>query len=73
MGGGDAKLLTAVALWFGLTMQLFNFLVYVALFGGLLIVVARSDRFAIVVNRVSIFSHLTDPQLGVCPTASPSA
>ncbi len=68
MGGGDAKLLTAVALWFGLTMQLFDFLVYVALFGGLLtvlIVLARSDRFAVVVNRVTMFSHLTDPGLGV--------
>ena len=68
MGGGDAKLLTAVALWFGLTMQLFNFLVYVGLIGGLLtvlIVVARSNRFAIVVNRMTMFSHLTDPGLGV--------
>lgn len=68
MGGGDAKLLTAVALWFGLSIELFHFLTYVALFGGLLtvlIVVARSDRFALVVNRVSMLNHLTDPALGV--------
>lgn len=68
MGGGDAKLLTAVALWFGLNIHLFNFLVYVALFGGLLtvlIVLARTDRFALVVNRVGMFNHLTDPALGV--------
>ncbi|MCR9137125.1 MAG: prepilin peptidase [Alphaproteobacteria bacterium] len=68
MGGGDAKLLTATSLWFGLSMQLFAFLTYVALIGGLLtlmILLARSDRFSVVVNRVGIISHLTDSKLGV--------
>ncbi len=68
MGGGDAKLLTATALWFGMTAQLFDFLIYVTLVGGLLtlaLLIARSDRFAVLVNRVSLFSHLTDPKLGV--------
>jgi prepilin peptidase CpaA len=68
MGGGDAKLLTAASLWFGMNMQLFGFLTYVALFGGaltILILLARTDRFAFVVNRVGIISHLTDPELGV--------
>ncbi|ASY64910.1 Type IV prepilin peptidase TadV/CpaA [Sinorhizobium sojae CCBAU 05684] len=36
MGGGDAKLLTASAVWFGLNASLVTFLIYVALFGGLL-------------------------------------
>lgn len=36
MGGGDAKLLTALALWFGLTPSLLVFLVNVAFSGGLL-------------------------------------
>ncbi|NVD37240.1 prepilin peptidase [Ensifer sp. HO-A22] len=36
MGGGDAKLLTSVAVWFGLGGSLVAFLVYVAFFGGLL-------------------------------------
>lgn len=68
MGGGDAKLLTATALWFGLTMQLFSFLTYVALIGGLLtlvILLARSNMFSVVVNRVAMISHLTDSKLGV--------
>ncbi len=68
MGGGDAKLLTATSLWFGLTMQLFAFLTYVALFGGLLtliILLARSNMFSVVINRVGMLSHLTDSKLGV--------
>jgi prepilin peptidase CpaA len=34
MGGGDAKILTAASLWFGLTPALISFLVYVAYAGG---------------------------------------
>ncbi|MDI7862821.1 prepilin peptidase [Rhizobiaceae bacterium n13] len=34
MGGGDAKLLTAAAVWFGFNQSLFLFLVYVAYLGG---------------------------------------
>jgi prepilin peptidase CpaA len=36
MGGGDAKLLSASALWFGLSFAYVEFLVHTALFGGLL-------------------------------------
>ncbi|MCO5732783.1 prepilin peptidase [Rhizobium sp. SSA_523] len=36
MGGGDAKLLTATALWFGLNSSLVEYLVLVAFAGGLL-------------------------------------
>lgn len=36
MGGGDAKLLSACAVWFGLTNSLVAFLIYVSFFGGLL-------------------------------------
>lgn len=36
MGGGDAKLLTAASLWFGLNPSLLAFLVYVSVFGGIL-------------------------------------
>ncbi|MCP4317428.1 MAG: peptidase [Hyphomicrobiales bacterium] len=68
MGGGDAKLLTATAVWFGLNMQLLTFLIYVALFGGALtlaILVARSDRFGFVTWRVGAISHILDPKVGV--------
>ncbi|MBK5565656.1 prepilin peptidase [Ensifer sp. 2YAB10] len=36
MGGGDAKLLTASAIWFGFTPSLTAFLLYVSVFGGML-------------------------------------
>ncbi len=36
MGGGDAKLLTASAVWFGFNSSLIEFLIYVSLFGGVL-------------------------------------
>lgn len=39
MGGGDAKLLTAAALWFGFNHALFEFLVVTAFFGGVLTIV----------------------------------
>lgn len=38
MGGGDAKLLTACALWFGINLPLLEFVVYVAFLGGVLTV-----------------------------------
>ncbi|WLR96904.1 A24 family peptidase [Shinella sumterensis] len=44
MGGGDAKLLTASAVWFGLTFSLFEFLVYVSFLGGVLTLVILSVR-----------------------------
>ncbi|OCP34464.1 prepilin peptidase [Ensifer sp. LC163] len=38
MGGGDAKLLTACALWYGLNGSLLAFLLYVSVLGGVLTV-----------------------------------
>lgn len=38
MGGGDAKLLTASAVWFGFNSSLIEFLIYVSFFGGVLTV-----------------------------------
>ncbi len=44
MGGGDAKLLTASAVWFGLTFSLFEFLVLVSFLGGVLTLALLSLR-----------------------------
>ncbi|HBF31508.1 prepilin peptidase [Rhizobium sp.] len=38
MGGGDAKLMTAAAVWFGFNASLLEFLAQVAVFGGVLTV-----------------------------------
>lgn len=45
MGGGDAKLLTALALWFGLTPALLVFLVNVAFAGGVLTLAILAIRW----------------------------
>ncbi len=44
MGGGDAKLLTSVAVWFGFNYSLVEFLISVAFFGGLLSIAAIMIR-----------------------------
>ncbi|WP_026622427.1 prepilin peptidase CpaA [Ensifer sp. WSM1721] len=55
MGGGDAKLLTACAIWFGLDASLVAFLVYVSISGGLLtlaVLLLRSNENAILAARI---------------------
>jgi prepilin peptidase CpaA len=57
MGGGDAKLLTAVSLWFGFNTSLFEFLVLTGYIGGLLTIAvlllrANWDMFATVGLRL---------------------
>lgn len=50
MGGGDAKLLTAAALWFGFDSSLLEFLIYIAFIGGVvtvLIVLLRAQSSTI--------------------------
>ena len=36
MGGGDVKVLSASAVWFGINPSLFEYMIYVSLFGGML-------------------------------------
>jgi prepilin peptidase CpaA len=57
MGGGDAKLLTAAALWFGFNTSLFEFLVFTGYLGGLLTIIvmllrANWDKLATVGLRL---------------------
>ncbi|MDR6103840.1 prepilin peptidase CpaA [Agrobacterium larrymoorei] len=57
MGGGDAKLLTASALWFGLNSSLTLFLISVALVGGVLtlaILFLRSKSENIVATGIPV-------------------
>lgn len=44
MGGGDAKLLSAAALWFGFNTSLLEFVIYVSFVGGLITVLILSLR-----------------------------
>jgi len=61
MGGGDAKLLTASAVWFGLTFSLVEFLIYVSFFGGLLtlaVLSLRSHTNTILASGLPVPQHL---------------
>lgn len=68
MGGGDAKLLSAASLWFGLGAGLLDFLMLVAVLGGLLsiaILMMRSDRFLYLVSRIPMTDNLINPAKGI--------
>lgn len=65
MGGGDAKLLSASALWFGLGTELMTFLILVTAIGGLLclfILKARSPAGIYIMSRIPLTHNLTAAQ-----------
>ncbi|VVT30797.1 prepilin peptidase [Rhizobium sp. EC-SD404] len=65
MGGGDAKLLSASALWFGLGTELLTFLILVTAIGGLLclfILKARSPAGFYIMSRIPLTHNLTTAQ-----------
>ncbi len=64
MGGGDAKLLTACALWFGWNGSLLAFLLYVSLMGGVLTVLVVMLR-----SRPGVLLAAGVPMLGLLLTA----
>ncbi|MBA5723930.1 prepilin peptidase [Candidatus Liberibacter sp.] len=57
MGGGDVKLLTSLAIWFGWDYSLLQFFVFVSVFGGILsmvVLLMRSYRFVILSMGLSL-------------------
>lgn len=57
MGGGDAKLLTASAVWFGWNPTLFTFLAYVGVLGGgltLILLMLRSQADSILAMGIPV-------------------
>jgi prepilin peptidase CpaA len=68
MGGGDAKILTASALWFGFGFDLVEYLTLVGYLGGVLtiiILILRTQVMLYIVNALPIPLHLTDSKAGV--------
>jgi prepilin peptidase CpaA len=68
MGGGDAKLLAATAVWMGLDMQLVQYLVVSTFIGGLLtlaILIYRKSPFAALTGHNPFLRHLADDTIGV--------
>ncbi|CAN7723290.1 A24 family peptidase [Mesorhizobium sp. LjRoot246] len=68
MGGGDAKLLAATAMWMGLNVNLVAYLVASTIIGGLLtfaIILYRKSLLAAVTSRNPFLRHFADEENGV--------
>lgn len=68
MGGGDAKLMAATALWMGLDINLLVYLVTSAFLGGLLtmlILYYRKSPFADLTGSNMFLRHFANPDVGV--------
>lgn len=68
MGGGDAKLIPATAVWMGLGSVLLEYLVYTALAGGLLalaIVLYRKSPLAVMTGHMPLLRNFADSRLGI--------
>lgn len=68
MGGGDAKLLAATSLWFGMSLELLSYLVTATFLGGLLtiaILALRKSPFVVHASGNLFLRNLADARLGV--------
>ncbi|MGD9812633.1 MAG: prepilin peptidase [Sphingobium sp.] len=68
MGGGDAKLMTATALWIGYDILLIQYLVAAAFIGGVLtlaILSYRGSPLAVFTGRNVFLRNFADPKVGV--------
>lgn len=68
MGGGDAKLLAATALWMGFGQELMQYLVYSAALGGLLtmlILVYRRSPLSVDTGHNIFLRNLADRDVGI--------
>ena len=68
MGGGDAKLLAATALYMGMSIQLIQYLVVSAFLGGILTVAIlsfRSSALSVYTGHSLFLRNFTDAQKGV--------
>lgn len=68
MGGGDAKLMAATALWMGLGVPLAEYLLTASIIGGALtlsIMSLRGSFAAPLVGTNPVLSHFADPKVGI--------
>ena len=68
MGGGDAKLMSATALWLGWTPQLLTYLLAMAVLGGLLTLMIlryRGSAIAVYAGRVEFLRRLAQKDEGI--------
>ncbi len=68
VGGGDAKLLTATALWMGPSIALAKYLVWAAMLGGLLtlaLLALRYSPLAPAASNTRLLRHVADKNAGI--------
>ncbi|EDQ35409.2 Flp pilus assembly protein, protease CpaA [Hoeflea phototrophica DFL-43] len=68
MGGGDAKILSAAALWYGFSSDLVVFLGFTGIYGGLLALVVlmlRANQNILLVSPVPIPMHFFKDRAGI--------
>jgi prepilin peptidase CpaA len=68
MGGGDAKLMTATAVWIGFSFSLLDYLLTAAMLGGLMtlmIIIFRKSALATFHGRNMFLRHLSDESTGI--------
>jgi prepilin peptidase CpaA len=68
MGGGDAKLIAATSVWFGLSLALAQYLVWSAMLGGLLtliLIIYRATPLAPAMAHLPAFRHFGDREKGI--------
>lgn len=68
MGGGDAKILSAAALWYGFNMDLVAFLTLTGLFGGglaLVILFIRANQDTLLATPIPIPMHFFKQRAGI--------
>ncbi|EIM71665.1 peptidase A24A prepilin type IV [Nitratireductor aquibiodomus RA22] len=68
MGGGDAKLLAATAIWLGPSVLLVQYLVLASIFGGILtiaLVFFRNSPFALFAGGNAFLQHLANEKAGI--------
>lgn len=68
MGGGDAKLMAATALWMGFTPHLLLYLLHASIYGGaltLLILFYRRSPFSAFTGDYVLLRHFADDRAGI--------
>lgn len=68
MGGGDAKILSASALWYGFSPDLIEYLVYVAVFGAgltFLVLILRANSNLLMATRIPMPLYVYNSTAGV--------
>ena len=68
MGGGDAKLMAASALWMGMSVHLVAYVIYASVLGGLLtllLVAYRGSPLSMLTGTNMFLRHFADPKAGI--------